>query len=245
MSWSRRVTTSRWANCRPLLFRRVSEPSKALKGWGMDLSWWSLLKTTRFVAGQTNPRFYPQGAEFVKWCHPLPWAVRQEQSVVEVHRVTVKKDTEKVPNNTLFLTFNTPDLPKEITVGYLKVKVALFVPNPMRCFNCNKSGHTSHVRVVEKISMKVNVRDPSCALIAMVPSLHRLKTARSGRKRRRFNVSALRNAYPFQKSASWLKPRCRLWSVEVRPTPLPFHQKRVQICWMLNLTNLGVFRSST
>ena len=68
----------------------------------------------------------------------------QEQGVVEVHRVTMKKDTEKVPTNTLFLTFNTPDLLKEITVGYLKVKVALFVPNPMRCFNCNKFGHTSH-----------------------------------------------------------------------------------------------------
>ena len=62
----------------------------------------------------------------------------QEQGVVEVHRVTVKKDTEKVPTSTLFLTFNTPDLPKEITVGYLKVKVALFVPNPMRC--CKVSG---------------------------------------------------------------------------------------------------------
>ena len=55
----------------------------------------------------------------------------------------MKKDTEKVPTNTLFLTFNTPYLPKEITVGYLKVNVALFVPNPMRCFNCNKFGHTS------------------------------------------------------------------------------------------------------
>ena len=58
----------------------------------------------------------------------------QEQGVVEVHRVTLKRDTEKVPTN-------TPDLPKEITVGSLKVKVALFVPNPMRC--CNKFGHTS------------------------------------------------------------------------------------------------------
>ena len=67
----------------------------------------------------------------------------QEQGVAEVHRVTVKRDTEKVPTNTLFLTFNTSDLPKEITVGYLKVKVALFVPSLMRCFNCNKFGHTS------------------------------------------------------------------------------------------------------
>ena len=66
-----------------------------------------------------------------------------------------------------------------------------------------------NVRVVEKISMKVSVRDPSCALIAMVPTLHRLKIARSGR-RRRFNVSALRNAYPFRKPNSWLKTRCRL-----------------------------------
>ena len=52
-----------------------------------------------------------------------------------------KRDTEKVPTNTLFLTFNTPEMPKEIMVSYLKV--SLFVLNLMRCFNCNKFGHTS------------------------------------------------------------------------------------------------------
>ena len=75
----------------------------------------------------------------------------QEQGVVEVHRVMVKGDTEKVPTNTLFLTFSTPEMPKEITVGYLKVKVALFVPNLMQCFNSNKFGHTSqHCKVAAK-----------------------------------------------------------------------------------------------
>ena len=44
---------------------------------------------------------------------------------------------------TLFLMFSSTDLPKEIVVGCLKVKVALFVLNPMCCFNCNKFGHTS------------------------------------------------------------------------------------------------------
>ena len=44
------------------------------------------------------------------------------------------RDIEKVPTNTVFLTFNMPEMPKEITVGYLKVKVALFFPNPMQCF---------------------------------------------------------------------------------------------------------------
>ena len=69
--------------------------------------------------------------------------------------------------------------------------------------------------------MKVDVRDPSCALTAMVPTLHRLKTARSGRRRRRFNESALRNSYSFRKPDSWLKSRYRLWSLQVSPTPLP------------------------
>ena len=73
----------------------------------------------------------------------------QEQGVVEVYRMTVKRDTEKVPTNALFLTFNTPDLPKEIPFSYLKVKVALFV-----FFNCNKFGHMSQrCKVATKLSV--------------------------------------------------------------------------------------------
>ena len=59
----------------------------------------------------------------------------KSEGVVEVHRVTVKKEGKVIPTNTLFLTFNRPDIPKEIVVGYLKVKVELFVLNPLRCFN--------------------------------------------------------------------------------------------------------------
>ena len=66
----------------------------------------------------------------------------KDQGVAGVPRVTLKEG-KVIPTNTLFLTFGSPELTKEITVGYLKVKVALFVPNPMRCFNCNRFGHTS------------------------------------------------------------------------------------------------------
>ena len=59
----------------------------------------------------------------------------KDQGVVGVNRVTLKKEGKVIPTNTLFLTFGSPDLSKEITVGYLKGKVALLVPNPMRCFN--------------------------------------------------------------------------------------------------------------
>ena len=67
----------------------------------------------------------------------------KDQGVAGVNRVTLKKEGKVIPTNILFLTFGSPELPKEITAGYLKVKVASFVLNPMRCFNCNKFGHTS------------------------------------------------------------------------------------------------------
>ena len=132
----------------------------------------------------------------------------KDLGVVEVNRVTLK-ERKVIPTNTFFLTFGSPELPTEITVGCLKVKVALFVPN--RCVastatslatRANVAGLLQSVRIAKKISVEVDVRDPSCAVLAMVPTLHRLKIARSGR-RRRFNVSALRNAYPFGKPDSW------------------------------------------
>ena len=123
-----------------------------------------LLKTTRFVDRPIHDSIHKalNSSCGVIRCHELSGMTEtevktelQEQGVVEVHRVTVKKDTKKVPTSTLFLTFNTRDLPKEITVGYLKVKVALFVPNQMRCFSCNKFGHTSQRR-------KVAAKCPGC-----------------------------------------------------------------------------------
>ena len=66
--------------------------------------------------------------------------------------VGVKKEGEVIPTNTIFMTFGSPDLPKEITVGYLKVKVALFVPTKFghmsqrckiaaKCPGCGKDKH--------------------------------------------------------------------------------------------------------
>ena len=54
----------------------------------------------------------------------------KNQGVVGVNRVTLKKEGKLIPTNTLFLTFGSPELPKEITVGYLKVKVAFVCSRP-------------------------------------------------------------------------------------------------------------------
>ena len=41
----------------------------------------------------------------------------KDQGVVGVNRVTLKKEGNVIPTNTLFLTFGSPELPKEITVA--------------------------------------------------------------------------------------------------------------------------------
>ena len=83
------------------------------------------------------------------------WDELKDQGAVGVNWVTLKKEGKMIPTNTLFLTFGTLELLKEITVGYIKVKVALFVLNPMCCFNCNKFSHMSQ-------HCKVAVKCPGC-----------------------------------------------------------------------------------
>ena len=65
------------------------------------------------------------------------------QGVSEVKRVFVKKGDKKIPTNTLFLTFVITSLPEDIKVGYMRVKVSPFIPSPLRCFQCQKFGHSS------------------------------------------------------------------------------------------------------
>ena len=63
------------------------------------------------------------------------------QEVSGVRRISFSKDNNRIPTNTLVLTFSNPTLPKTIKVGYLVVKVAVYIPNPLRCFDCQKFGH--------------------------------------------------------------------------------------------------------
>ena len=63
------------------------------------------------------------------------------QGVIACKRFRIKKDNVQVDTNTLFLTFNTTTLPQNIKIFYRTVPVEQFIPNPLRCFNCQKFGH--------------------------------------------------------------------------------------------------------
>lgn len=52
-------------------------------------------------------------------------------------------DGSKVDTGTFFLTFGTVVLPKHISIGYSSFTMTPYVPNPTRCFKCQKFGHVS------------------------------------------------------------------------------------------------------
>ncbi|GFW64575.1 uncharacterized protein TNCV_3513971 [Trichonephila clavipes] len=52
--------------------------------------------------------------------------------------VTLKKDTAIIPTKHLILTFNSPKLPSTIKAGYLHCKIRPYIPNPLRCFKCQR-----------------------------------------------------------------------------------------------------------
>ena len=65
----------------------------------------------------------------------------KEQGVTACKRFKIKKDHETVETNTLLLTFNTVNVPKSLRIFYRIVPVDIYVPNPLRCFNCQRIGH--------------------------------------------------------------------------------------------------------
>ncbi|GFT05494.1 uncharacterized protein TNCV_3159941 [Trichonephila clavipes] len=64
------------------------------------------------------------------------------QGVIQVRRITIKKDAEIIPTKHLILTFNNPKLPTTIKAGYLNCKIRPYIPNPLRCFQCQRFGHS-------------------------------------------------------------------------------------------------------
>ena len=63
------------------------------------------------------------------------------QGVVGVKRINIRRNNELVPTITLILTFNSPTLPNSVKAGYLNIPAVPYIPNPLRCFKCQKFGH--------------------------------------------------------------------------------------------------------
>ncbi|KAM7313401.1 hypothetical protein ISCGN_003266 [Ixodes scapularis] len=63
--------------------------------------------------------------------------------VVAVKRIMTRRDGAEVRTKHLILTFERHTLPALVKAGYLNCRVRPYVPNPQRCFRCQRFGHGS------------------------------------------------------------------------------------------------------
>ena len=68
------------------------------------------------------------------------------QGVTAAAIIHVRDGDSKRRTNTVILTFASPQPPRHITAGYMRVPVNPYIPNPLRCFNCQRYGQFSSVQ---------------------------------------------------------------------------------------------------
>ncbi|XP_064475513.1 uncharacterized protein LOC135389389 [Ornithodoros turicata] len=65
----------------------------------------------------------------------------KEQGVTNVRKLKIRKNNEYIITRNVVLTFDKPTIPQTLKVGYLSAEVRPYIPNPLRCFRCNRFGH--------------------------------------------------------------------------------------------------------
>ncbi|GBL80659.1 hypothetical protein AVEN_258806-1 [Araneus ventricosus] len=64
------------------------------------------------------------------------------QGVTHVRRITIRRDGQLLNTKHLILTFDSVKLPEHIKAGYMRFSVRTYIPNPLRCFKCQRFGHS-------------------------------------------------------------------------------------------------------
>ncbi|CAN7949656.1 unnamed protein product [Ixodes pacificus] len=67
----------------------------------------------------------------------------KNQGVIAVRRITLRRDGQERDTKHRVLTFNSTSVPSVVKAGYLNRKVRPYIPNPRRCFRCQRFGHGS------------------------------------------------------------------------------------------------------
>ncbi|GBL82167.1 hypothetical protein AVEN_252363-1 [Araneus ventricosus] len=66
----------------------------------------------------------------------------QGQGVSHVRRISIRRDGQPLNTKHLILTFDSAKLPENIKAGYMRLSVRTYIPNPLRCFKCQRFGHS-------------------------------------------------------------------------------------------------------
>ncbi|GBN95356.1 hypothetical protein AVEN_251744-1 [Araneus ventricosus] len=66
----------------------------------------------------------------------------QGQGVSYVRRISIRRDGQLLNTKHLVLTFDSAKLPEQIKAGYMRLSVRAYIPKPLRCFKCQRFGHS-------------------------------------------------------------------------------------------------------
>lgn len=69
-------------------------------------------------------------------------AEMRSQNVTEVYKFNKKVEDKFIPSGLMLFTFDLYQPPTTVEIGWYKAKVNEYIPNPMRCRNCQLLGHT-------------------------------------------------------------------------------------------------------
>ena len=60
----------------------------------------------------------------------------------EVKKIRVTREGKLQPTGTHIVTFDSSTLPESVKIACLNIPVEPYIPNPLRCYNCQKYGHS-------------------------------------------------------------------------------------------------------
>lgn len=63
------------------------------------------------------------------------------QGVTALRRITIRRGGEEIKTKHIVLTFNRTTLPESVHAAFISCRVRPYVPNPRRCFKCQRYGH--------------------------------------------------------------------------------------------------------
>ena len=109
--------------------------------------WKNLLKTTKllgYLPVKVSPHRTLNSSKFVIKCEELDKMDEEEikkelqpQGIIAVKRISIRYSL-------YVLTIKGQTIPKRINIGYQKKETRPYIPNPQRCFQCQKFGHTKN-----------------------------------------------------------------------------------------------------
>ena len=62
----------------------------------------------------------------------------KSENVIDVRRITIRRNDQILPTKYIFLAFNSPNLPNRMKSAYLSCFFRPYIPNHLRCFWCQR-----------------------------------------------------------------------------------------------------------